>query len=239
MGIKDVNYVNFGGVLIPEDSRHVMINQGNKTMYCVFLNDDGAKVIYPKQTEKQSPGAEYIGIFGNYDSDKDNYITVKTKVSKNIFDDVWENSKNNKQKGWDKVEVKNTPTRKVSRISGRRTEEYQEVPVSGKPKIEYNESNKYLFTTTKIDVSNIDDATITGSSHIDSIVLHNGSNCKIEVDDYNNSIIFHDSVTVINGENNTIHSGEHDKTAFQTYDYNTKEVTSQTEYTGRGKYIQN
>ena len=49
---EPVKQVVFGGVLVPENAKRDTVVNNGQTMYCVWLNDKGAKITYPEHQQK-------------------------------------------------------------------------------------------------------------------------------------------------------------------------------------------
>ena len=246
MGDGKVEYVNFGGALVPENSRRTTIpdEETGKKLYCVFLDDKGTKITYPEQNKKQPKQIEYVkltssraGLFGGE-------ATVhETNISKAQFDSIWEDARSftscenlnaNSVKSYYKGD---NNLRRVETGTNTGLKWYYEGFVDTQPKVEIQQEG-LLFNTNKMKVSNFSGATVKGSEDEDDITLQNSDNCTIEVDSDNNNILFSDNVKVVNGSGNKVVAGDYDKTTFAKFDYNTAKETAVKQYKGEGKYKQ-
>ncbi len=245
MGDGKVNYVNFGGVLIPENARKVTMNGNNgKMLYCVFLDDKNFKVTYPKQTTKESNRMEYKYLTGSYSVLSHKFNLNEQNISKSEFDSVWNKARSTtscENLYSDSVRSYYKGNKNYRHVelneSSYNPKHYYEQQVSTTPKIE-SDTSGIIFNTNKIKLSNINGATVYGSDDEDNIILENSSDCFVDVSDENNNILFNDKVTVINGSGNKIKSGDNDKTEFKTYNYTTANSNTKSKHTGKGLFIQ-
>ena len=249
MGGEKIEYVDFGGVLVPSDSNRVTIpdenNRGRK-LYCVFLDNDGTKVTYPEQTTGSSPGVKYAEVGSSYSMLSHEFKSYERPMSKNLFDIYW-NKVRTDEKSFSNNDVTfyyythgldGKQYRQIdmnNRAIGSST--YMEYPVSPIPKVEY-ETDGLIFDTKKIKLSNLKDAVIRGSDDEDEITMENCTNCTADVHDYNNNVLFSDKVKIVNGSGNKVVSGDHDKTTFASYNYTTAKETVKKECKGEGTFEQ-
>lgn len=233
MGDGKINYVDFGGVMVPESStRRTVVQKNNQTLYCVFLDDKGAKVTYPKQTSTKPTEKQYMKYTANYNPFTHKWVPYKDNISKAEFDKVWTESRDpnaahtcDVTSYYKEIDGQNYRFIEQKGVDGWFYDEY---PVSTQPKIEYEIDEGILFDTRKMKVSNLKDAKITGSKNEDEITLENSNNCTVDVSNANNNTFFSDKVKVINGSGNKVISGFHDRTTFETHNYteNTQKVTA-------------
>lgn len=245
MGNNEVKYVDFGGVLVPENCRRTSIPDENtgKTLYCLFLDDDGTKITYPGQTKKTPTKMEYVkltaggSLFGSKSKVHENHI------SKAEFDSLWEdalsatsceNLNANSVKSYLKSDS-NYRHIETSTSTGRKW--YYESKVDTTPKIEYS-TEGLVFDTKRVKLSNIDGAKYRGSDDEDIVTATNCNNCEFDVSDKNNNMIFNDKVKIINGSGNKVRAGEHDKASFVRYNYTNAKETHLKEYKGEGTHKQ-
>lgn len=223
MGDIETNYVEFGGAYVPENSRRISINGSNgETLYCVFLDDKGSKIIYPRQ---KSTG-KFLGF---------QYLELKGKsnknISKSLFESKWEKARGyNACEKLDSYKVKSyqkgEENYRVIELynAGNSATWYVESPRKDIPKIEYENNKGLLFNTPKTRISNMDNAKVRGSSDEDEIIVENSNFCTIDTSEENNNWIFSDNVKIINGKGNKVISGDYDKNTFMTINYTSGET---------------
>lgn len=243
MGDGKVNYIDFGGVLVPENSRRTTIaGQNGQILYCIFFDDKDAKAIYPKQTAETPRKTQYLKHKYSYNVLRHNGEVHTDNISKKEFDKLWNEARDsNSILRYDTktyyTELNGRSYRNIEQneIGG---SYYIECPVDTKPKIEYENKEGILFDTKKIKVLNLKDANIKGSTDEDEIIVENSTNCTVDVMDHNNNILFSDKVTIINGKNNKVLSGSFDKTAFTTFDYIQNTSDTKAKHSGEGIFRQ-
>lgn len=221
MGDNTVNYVDFGGVMVPENSRRVTLaDKKHNVLYCVFLDNKGSKVTYPKHDVSAKPTQKrYAKLSADYNPFTHNWTKHETYISKKEFDKVWSVNRgavNQYSANTYYTEIEGQQYRCVEQEGG---SFYNEYPVNTQPKIEYENEEGTFFDTKKLKISNLKDAEIKGSSDEDEITLENTKNCTVDTSEDNNNIFFSDKVKVINGSGNKVISGDNDKTTFETYNY--------------------
>lgn len=240
MGNEQVNYINYGGVLVPENSRRFTVTgKKGQTLYCVFLDDKGTRATYPKQTKGAQNETQYLQFSYDYNPFTHKEQTHTRNISKADFDKIWsDNTDPNSVK-----EFYNTPENgskeyrhiKQNYIGG---SYYLEKPVDPSPKIEYENDSGILFDTKKIKVSNLKGASIKGSSDEDVITVENSENCTIDVSYDNNNIVCSDNVKIVNGKKNKVISGSWDKTSFTTFNYSENTENTKAKHNGEGIFHQ-
>lgn len=229
MGDNTVNYVDFGGVMVPENSRRVTVaDKKHNVLYCVFLDNKGSKVTYPKHDVTAKPTQkQYVKLSADYNPFTHNWKQHETYISKKEFDKVWNDSRDPNTVSQYSVKSYYTGSgeQQCRHIEQKGGSFYDEFPVDTQPKIEYENQEGIFFDTKKLKISNLKDAEIKGSSDEDEITLENTKNCTVDTSEDNNNIFFSDKVKVINGYGNKVISGDNDKTTFETYNY-TENITN-------------
>ena len=245
MGNNEVKYVDFGGVLVPENCRRTSIpdEQTGKTLYCIFLDEDGTKITYPKQTKKESADMEYVkltaggSLFGSKSKVHENHI------SKAEFDSLWRDARSltsceNLNANSVRSYMKNDSNcRHIETNTNTGIKWYYEGKVDTTPKIEYS-TEGLIFETKKVNFSNIDGAKYRGSDDEDIVTATNCNDCEFDVSDKNNNFAINDKVKIINGSGNKVQAGDHDKAVFAKFNYTTAKESNVKAYKGEGIYKQ-
>ena len=242
---EPVDYVLFGGAQVPKGTKREVIDRNGQKIYCVWTDDKGGKVTYPKQVVQPSNTMTYVRQDNYSTGFADVLLISREYISKNEFYDVVKRGNDPNNKWYETSEYFKGPDKYIvsekSRTLGGRDVtqfEYYNEPLDATPKIEVFTNNGLVFDTQNVTLSNMRGATVTGSTDEDNITLMNSSNCTVDISNANNNIFVSDNVRVVNGQCNKVQAGDHDQVTFRTFNYETATATTKANHKGEGTYKQ-